>query len=94
MKYLNNDLWSVRQIEFLYDALKGYENKTCVYYADKPVKTVIPNIAEYNYLGVIVFEGQDRTIMLEQGKNYGLTKTDVERVLKEKNISYKIVYSN
>lgn len=25
MKYPNNDLWSVRQIEFLYDALAGYE---------------------------------------------------------------------
>lgn len=24
MIYPNNDLWSVRQIEFLHDALKGY----------------------------------------------------------------------
>ena len=93
MKYPNNDLWSVRQIEYLYDALNGYDNKHCVYYVDKKVKTTIPNIAEYNYVGVIVFEGQDRTIMLEQGKNYGLKENDVVKVLKEKNISYDIIHS-
>jgi hypothetical protein len=38
MDYPNNDLWSVRQIEFLYDALKGYENQSCDYYVDKKVK--------------------------------------------------------
>ena len=94
MKYPNNDLWSVRQIEYLYDALNGYDGKHCIYYVDKTVKTVILNIAEYNYLGVIVFEGQDRTIMLEQGRNYGLTQKEVEKVLKEKHISFDIVHSN
>lgn len=79
----------MRQIEFLYDALKGYENKTCTYYADKPVQMVIPGIAIYNYTGVIVFEKQDRTILLEQEKNFGLTEKEVTEVLKEKNIFYK-----
>ncbi len=91
MKYPNNDLWSVRQIEFLYDALQGYENKSCVYYVDKKVSTLIENIAQYNYVGVIVFEGQDRTIMLEQGAGYGLKQSQVIKVFDEKNISYKLV---
>ena len=42
MNYPNNDLWSVRQIEYLYDALNGYDGKHCVYYVDKQVKTTIP----------------------------------------------------
>ncbi len=91
MKYPNNDLWSVRQIEFLHDALKGYEGGECVYYSNKKVKTTIPDIAEYNYLGVIVFEGKDRTIMLEQGKGYGLKPEMVLKVLAEKNIKVKII---
>lgn len=92
MKYPNNDLWSVRQIEFLYDALNGYENATnCKFYVNKKVKTVIDDIATYNYVGVIVFEGQDRTIMLEQGANYGLKQSDVCKVLNEKKIKYEII---
>lgn len=90
MKYPNNDLWSVRQIEFLYDALNGYENKECVYYVNKQVQTIIQNVATYNYVGVIVFENQDRTIMLEQGLNYGLKEQDVIKVFNEKNITYTI----
>ena len=91
MKYPNNDLWSVRQIEFLYDALKGYEGKPCVYHVSKTVQTVIANIATYNYVGVINFEGQDRTIILEQGKGYGLSKEQVIAVFREKSINYKLV---
>ena len=94
MKYPNNDLWSVRQIEYLYDALKGYEGASANYYVNKKVKTIIPGIAEYNYIGVIVFKGQDRTIILEQGNGYGLTKQDVEKVLKEKNIKFTLDYSD
>ena len=90
MRYPNNDLWSVRQIEFLYDALQGYENKHCVYYANKEVQIVISDIAKYNYRGVIVFENQDRTIILEQGVNYGLKFSEIINVLKEKNITYEI----
>lgn len=93
MRYPNNDLWSVRQIEYLYDALNGYDGKHCVYYVDKKVKTSIPDIAEYEYVGVIVFEGQDRTIMFEQGENYGLKESDVIKVLDEKRITYDVVYS-
>ena len=90
MKYPNNDLWSVRQIEFLYDALQGYENKHCIYYVNKKVQTIIHDIATYNYIGVIVFENQDRTIMFEQGTDYGLKFDDIITVLKEKNITYEI----
>ena len=91
MKYPNNDLWSVRQIEFLYDALKGYENKSCVYYPDKIVQTIIQDVSTYNYTGVIVFENQDRTIILEQGENFGLTEKDILKVFKEKNIKCETV---
>ncbi len=94
MKYPNNDLWSVRQIEFLYDALAGYEKKHCIYYVDKKVQTIIDGIAKYNYVGVIVFEKQDRTIMLEQGKGYGLKQHNVIKVFEEKDISFTVVKEN
>lgn len=55
------------------------------------MKTVIPGVAEYNYVGVIVFEGQDRTIMLEQGEGYGLKPDVVCKVLKENNIKFEII---
>ena len=42
---------------------KATRGGECKFYVDKKVKTVIPGVAEYNYVGVIVFEGQDRTIM-------------------------------
>ncbi len=86
MKYPNNDLWSVRQIEYLYDALNGYDNKECDYFTTKEVTTTIEGIATYRYKGVIVFFGQDRTIMLEYGDEYGLDKSTVLKVLAEKNI--------
>ena len=90
MKYPNNDLWSVRQIEFLYDALHGYENKKCIYYVNKKVQTNIPDIATYNYIGVIVIENEDRTIMFEQGTDYGLKFDEIISLLKYKNITYEI----
>jgi hypothetical protein len=90
MKYPNNDLWSVRQIEFLEDALKGYENKSAVYYPNKKVKLNIPNIAQYNYVGVLHFPGQDRTIIFEQGENYGLKQNEILVYLKSKNIQVTI----
>ena len=92
MKFTNNDLWRVRQIEFLYDALKGYEGKECIYYVNKAVQTVIEGIAIYNYVGAIVFEGQDRTIILEQGENFGLSEREVIKVFGEKNIIYNRIY--
>lgn len=90
MKYLNNDLWSVRQIEFLEDALKGYENATAVYYPTKEVSLSIPGLATYNYVGVLHFSGQDRTIIFEQGKNFGLKEQAIVNYLKKKNIKVEI----
>ncbi len=72
MKYPNNDLWSVRQIEFLQDALKGYENSNAIYFPDKEVVLGIPDLATYTYKGVLYFDGQDRTIIFEQGDGFGL----------------------
>jgi hypothetical protein len=89
MKYPNNDLWSVRQIEFLEDALKGYENTQAIYYTGKELSLDIPGIATYAYTGVIHFPGQDRTIILEQGEGYGLKKPEVIDYLKKKNIKIK-----
>jgi len=86
MQYPNNDLWSVRQIEFLQDALEGYENKTAIYYPKKKLSLDIPEIATYNYVGVLHFPGQDRTIIFEQGDGFGLTEEAVLTYLQEKNI--------
>lgn len=91
MNYPNNDLWSVRQIEFFKDALKGYENKTALYYPNKRVTLDIPNIATYNYIGILHFPGQDRTIIFEQGEEFGLSKKEILKYLGEKNIEVKIM---
>lgn len=86
MQYPNNDLWSVRQIEFLQDALKGYENKTAVYYPNKKITLVIPGIATYIYTGTLHFPDQDRTIIFEQGEGFGLKRDEILTYLREQNI--------
>ncbi|HEU4914709.1 MAG TPA: hypothetical protein VFT16_04905 [Candidatus Saccharimonadales bacterium] len=86
MNYPNNDLWSVRQIEFLQDALEGYEGKSAVYYSKKEVSLIIPGITTYNYTGVLHFPGQDRTIIFEQGEGFGLKKDKILIYLQQKNI--------
>lgn len=86
MSYPNNDLWSVRQIEFLEDALKGYENKSAIYYPKKQLSLEIPGIATYNYLGVLHFPGQDRTVIFERGEGFGLEEEVVLAYLNQKNI--------
>lgn len=86
MQYPNNDLWSVRQIEFLQDALDGYENKTAVYYPTKEATLEVPGVAIYKYEGVLHFPNQDRTIIFEQGEGFGLKKDEILSFLKEKNI--------
>lgn len=91
MKYPNNDLWSVRQIEFLQDALDGYENKTAIYYPEKEVRLDITDIAAYKYVGVLHFPDQDRTIILEQGEGFGLKRDDILDYLREKNIRVEIL---
>lgn len=88
--YPNNDLWSVRQIEFLKDALEGYENKKAVFYPNKKLSLDIPEITIYKYTGVLHFPRQDRTIIFEQGEEFGLTKEDVLKYLAEKNIEVDI----
>jgi hypothetical protein len=86
MQYPNNDLWSVRQIEFLQDALQGYENRSAVYYPEKKTSLAIPGVATYNYVGVLNFPGQDRTIIFEQGKSFGLKKEEILKYLQQMNI--------
>lgn len=86
MNYPNNDLWSVRQIEFLQDALEGYDNKSAIYYPEKEVLLNIPGIAIYNYIGVLHFPNQDRTILFEQGEGFGLKKAEILAYLQQKNI--------
>lgn len=90
MKYANNDLWSVRQIEFLEDALKGYENLHAIYYPTKTLSLEIPEIATYNYTGVLHFPGKDRTIILEQGDDFGLSQAEVTAYLDKLSITYTI----
>lgn len=91
MKYPNNDLWSVRQIEFLQDALEGYENKTALYYPDKTFSLNIPDITTYNYIGVIHFPGEDRTIIFEQGEGFGLKVPEIINFLQDKNIKTEVI---
>lgn len=90
MKYPNNDLWSVRQIEFLEDALKGYEGASVIYYPKKEFSLEIPDIATYKYVGILHFEGQDRTIILEQGDGFGLKEDDILEQLKKRGIKAEI----
>jgi hypothetical protein len=90
MQYPNNDLWSVRQIEFLEDALDGYGSKPAVYYPDKTTQLSIPDIATYNYVGVLHFPDRGRTIIFEQGQGYGLSKQEILAHCKHKNIPVEI----
>jgi hypothetical protein len=90
MKYPKNDLWSVRQIEFLRDALDGYENKTAVYLPHEKVELNIPDITTYNYIGVLYFPNQDRTIIFEQGEGYGLKEQEILDYLKSKKITVEV----
>jgi hypothetical protein len=86
MKYPNNDLWSVRQIEFLKDALNGYENKSAIFYPTEKVHLSIPGVSAYEYVGVLYFPNQDRTIIFEQGNGYGLKYEQIIAYLEEINI--------
>lgn len=90
MNYPNNDLWSVRQIEFLKDALEGYEHKAAIYFPGKTAQLTIPDIATYNYVGVLHFPGQDRTIIFEQGDGYGLKEPEILEHLKNKHIEVEV----
>lgn len=90
MEYPNNDLWSVRQIEFLRDALEGYTGRTAIYFPNKDVQLDIPNIATYNYTGVLHFPKQDRTIIFEQGEGFGLKEPEILAYLKSKNIQVEV----
>lgn len=90
MQYPNNDLWSVRQVEFLQDALEGYENKSAIYYPEKKVSLDIPGIATYNYTGVLHFPNQDRTIIFEQGEGFGLQEDAIRDYLSKKNIQVEV----
>jgi hypothetical protein len=88
MHYPNNDLWSVRQIEFLEDALKGYEGLEADYYPDEELRLEIPGIASYAYRGILNFVGRDRTVIFEQGSDFGLKRPDIETYLQQLNITF------
>lgn len=90
MTYPNNDLWSVRQIEFLKDALEGYENSDAEYYPTKELSLDIPGIATYHYIGILHFEGKDRTVIFEQGDGYGLKQPEIMNYLEELNIKVSL----
>lgn len=90
MQYPNNDLWSVRQIEYLRDALNGYENTKAIYYPNDTLSLVIPGIANYNYKGILFFEGLDRTIIFEQGDDFGLGEDEILAYLNSMNIKVDI----
>lgn len=93
MQYTNNDLWSVRQIEFLKDAFEGYEGRKVDYYPERKLSLDIPGIATYDYIGILHFPQQDRTIILEQGENFGLKEHDVLEYLEEKGIQPNVIRS-
>ena len=86
MIYPTNDLWSVRQIEFLGGALEGYENSKVDYYPNKEFSVDIPDIETYKFVGVLHFEGRDRTIIFEQGEGFGLKQDEIMENLKKLNI--------
>jgi hypothetical protein len=90
MDYPNNDLWSVRQIEFLEDALKGYEGAHAAYYPDAELSLPIQGIADYTYKGLLNFVGQDRTIIFEQGPGFGLQRQQIEAYLAQLGITFDI----
>jgi hypothetical protein len=90
MKYPNNDLWSVRQIEFLKDALEGYGGTKGVYYPAKKILLDIPEIATYQYTGLLHFPGLDRTIIFEQGEGFGLSSEQILQYLASKNIKVEV----
>lgn len=90
MTYPKNDLWSVRQIEFLRDALDGYDGKPAIYYPNKKFSFSILGIETYTYVGVVHFPNKDRTIVFEQGDNYGLQQPEIEDYLNQKNIQYSL----
>lgn len=91
MKYPNNDLWSVRQIEFLRDALDGYENTEADFYPNETFKLEVPKAATYTYRGVLHFPGKDRTIIFEQGEGFGLSKEDIISYTNQMNIKLNTV---
>jgi len=90
MQFPNNDLWSVRQIEFLADALKGYENSKATYYPNNAFSLEIPEIASYKYIGALYFDGQDRTVIFEQGEGFGLKREEIINYLNSLNIQVDV----
>jgi hypothetical protein len=67
----------------------GYENTEAVYYPEKELSLPIPGITTYKYVGVLNFPDRDRTIIFEQGKGFGLQKSEILDYLKKKNIKVK-----
>jgi hypothetical protein len=88
MHYPNNDLWTVRQVELLDGALEDMSGKSAVFWPDLEYKLIIPNVANYSFKGVLNFEVNDRTIIFEQGKEFGLTREDIISYLKKYSITF------
>lgn len=88
MKFPNNDLWTVRQIELLEGALEDMRGKNANYYPTLPYHLTIPDIAEYQFKGVLCFNEDDRTIMFEEGDNFGVSYEEIIDCLKRYGINY------
>ncbi len=88
MKYPNNDLWTVRQIDLLEGALEDMRGKSATYYPDVMYHLSIPKIAKYRFRGVLNFDNDDRLIMFEEGEGFGVTYSEVIDCLNRYNIQF------
>lgn len=77
MKYPNNDLWTVRQLDLLEGALEDMRGKSATYYPKLVYQLSIPKIAEYAFRGVLNFDRDDRLIMFEEGEGFGVSYTEI-----------------
>lgn len=78
-------------MEFLEDALEGYEGRSAEYYPSQKLELEIPGITTYKYKGLLYFPDHDRTIIFEQGESFGLVQEKITAYLDKLNISYKIL---
>lgn len=88
MNYPNGDLWCVRQIELLDDALEDMANKMANYYPNLEYSLAIPDVADYTFKGVLHFTQDDRTIMFECGDGFGLERDEIVPYLERYSIQY------
>lgn len=88
MKYPNNDLWTVRQIELMDGALEEMKGKKARYFSELKYSLTIPNVGEYQFKGVLTFENDDRTVMFEYGAGFGVSRKEIIDYLNKYEIEY------